>query len=131
MREALGAKLLITVFNFNLLKSNSEIGSWEMDIYKIYEMEGHTMQHQWIGLSSAINDFREVKGYLKISASLTGEHDKTAPLRPETIATITDDRKIMIPPTIALRSFEIAIKIFAARDLKPCDGNTADAYVSV
>lgn len=37
----------------------------------------------------------------------------------------------MIPPTVTLRSFEIAVKIFAARDLKPCDGQTTDAYLSV
>lgn len=43
-----------------------------MDVYKIYESDGHSLNHQWIGLSSAINDFREVKGYLKISVSLTG-----------------------------------------------------------
>jgi hypothetical protein len=29
-----------------------------MDIYKIYDNEGHSLNHQWIGLSSAVNDFR-------------------------------------------------------------------------
>lgn len=100
-----------------------------MDVYKIYESPGHALHHQWIGLSSAVNDFRQVKGYLKISVSLTGENDKTIPLLPEKLETLTADKKIMIPPSIALRSFEIAIKVFAARDLKPCDGHAADAYV--
>jgi hypothetical protein len=37
----------------------------------------------------------------------------------------------MLPPDIVLRSFEISIKVFAARDLKPCDGQAADAYLGV
>ena len=130
MREALGAKLLITVYNYNLLRSNSEIGSWEMDVYKIYENEGHCLNHEWLGLSSAQNDVKEVKGYLKISVSLTGENDKTIPLLPEKIDTLTTDKRILLPPSIILRSYEITIKVFAARDLKPCDGQAADAYVS-
>ena len=45
-------KLLIQVFDHNLVGSDSLIGEFELDLISIYFSENRSIEHQWIALSN-------------------------------------------------------------------------------
>jgi hypothetical protein len=65
----------IRVKNKGFLKDQL-IGTYDFDLTKIYGMEKHAVQHQWIALCNPDSaEFNAVSGYLKISVAVQGPGD--------------------------------------------------------
>lgn len=74
-------KITIKVMNHRALLRDSLIGLCEIDMYWLYGQDDHKMMHRWLALFSPEGeDYDKLKGYLKISACLLHEDDRSVDL---------------------------------------------------
>lgn len=88
------------MYDYNRVSANSLIGNYEIDIQRIYSEKNHTLEHSWLALSNIERNFTEITGYIKISASFLGEKDDNVELDVEPVASVTKEKKVLIPPQI-------------------------------
>jgi hypothetical protein len=71
----MSANISIKVKNKGLLQDEI-IGTYDFDLAKIYFMEKHTLEHQWLALvNPESKNINEVTGNLKISVNIMGIGD--------------------------------------------------------
>lgn len=75
--------------------------------------------------------FTEITGYVKISASMLGEADMSVELQVEPISSITKEKKVLVPPQIERKTYQIIVDVLEGKNIKPADGTTVDSYVGV
>lgn len=111
--------------------ANSLVGSYEIDLQRIYSEKNHTLSHIWLALSNPGKNFSEIMGYVKISASVLGEKDQNVELEVEPIASITKEKKVLVPPEIERKTYQVIIDVIRGKNIKPADGKTVDSYLGV
>lgn len=126
-----GQRLVFAVWDHNRVLKNSLIGNYEVDIQRIYSEKDHCIKHMWLALSNVEKDLNEIMGYIKVSMSVTGESDDQVELDVEPIASITKEKKVLMPPHIERKTYQLTIELIQGRNLKPVDGKTVDSYIGV
>lgn len=70
----------ITVKNKGILRDEI-IGTYSFGVSKIYFLDRHTMEHQWLALvNPEAEDFSAVTGNLKVSINVMGKGDEAVQL---------------------------------------------------
>jgi len=66
-----------------------------------------------------------------MSVAVLGEKDSNVTLNMEALASIGKDKKILMPPHIERKSYQLTVDIFQGKNIRPADGETVDPYVGV
>lgn len=112
---------------------NAVIGTYEMDLSYIYFKDKHAIFNQWIGISNpTAQNYNELSGYLKVSASVIGPGDEQVPLVDSSSLDRTDKEVILLPPHISLHYYQVKFRLIKAEKLPKMDTfGTIDAFVKV
>ena len=112
---------------------NSLIGQVEMDLSFIYNLDGHTRQHQWMALINPDSeDFASVAAYIKISGSVYGVDDTPVELKMDEGE---DDENCIMPASLKPKYTQLKLHIIKGENLPKLDfkmigPGKMDAYVS-
>lgn len=123
--------VIVEAWDHNRILKNSLIGVYELNVQRVYSETHHALKHHWLALSDTSNNFGEIVGYIKISISVTGENDKGVTLDLEPFESFNKERKVLMPPHLERKSYQLSMEIYQAKNLRPADGETVDPYIGV
>jgi len=88
---------MIRMLNQGWIK-NELVGMAQLDLSSVYFQENHKIEHTWLGLDNPdAEDFENMKGLLKISASVTGPNDNAVKLESQMGAEPAEMKMFMSP----------------------------------
>lgn len=135
VRDQLESQDLVVSIVAKGLLSNKLLGSIAMNISAIYFEPDRTIRHKWFILQDRTGDFQKVKGYVKMSISLSADKDPKVELAPETFDPNIQSMKdvVEIPPSIRLQTNQLSIRIIRGENLPKLDniGAGIDAFLEV
>lgn len=94
-RYLFSQKLKIEILNYHKIGRNSLVGEISLDLASIFNEPKHCLLHQWAGLSNLLNNFEEIKGFIKFSVTFTGEKDEPIVLEKERMGEKKDRKYTM------------------------------------
>jgi hypothetical protein len=98
---------------------DATFGLFEFDFSYIYNMDDHTMFHQWVALNNpAGEDFSSVSAFLKISVSIHGADDKPVELGEDPDP---NNDKCMMPSSIKPKFTQLKLHIIKGEHLPRLD----------
>ena len=124
-------RVTINAWDHNRVLKNALVGCYQLNLQRVYMEPNHCLEHIWLALSDPNHNFGAIVGYVKISISVLHEDDPGVTLRHEPYQSLTVEKKVLMPPHIERKSYQLTVDIFEARKLKPVDGDTCDAYIGV
>lgn len=125
-------KLKISVYDYNKIGIEGLIGEMETDLVSIYFQENHTLDYQWAVLTNPKHDWEKIQGFIKFSAHLAGPGDISLKLEKEQFKVNKEERKILLPPQINVKTYQLHIRLIRAEKLIKMDDFTGsiDSYLT-
>lgn len=114
------SKIIIEVSDKNYSNREDYIGIYEFDFMFVYNNPKHSLHNYWIALANPeSDDFKKIRGYIRISASVLHESDD----RVELTCTSKDNNSnaIALPPQIKIEYYQIKIDILKADGVPDMD----------
>ena len=136
-------KMLIQVYDYNMIGENALIGQLEMDLSSIYYSKAHTILHKWVALSNYRSKMEEIKGFIKFSANCVGPGDKQIELDdekpdPKLEAQAKKSKgnasapNVLLPPQIQTKGYQMKIQLIKAEHLIKMDfGGAIDCFLVI
>ena len=95
------------------------LGQFEFDFNHLYFMENHTWPHFWVALTNPESeDYSEINGYLKMSASCYGADDAPTELKEDEN---DEDGEIQIPSSVKPKFKQIKLHAIMGENLPRLD----------
>lgn len=119
---------------FNKLTGNT-LGAIKINICQIYFEKDRTIHHRWFILQNRDDpsQFQKVKGYVKLSLTLSHSQDPKIELLPESLEDRAKNKTkwdVEIPASISIKTNQIVINLIRGENLPVLDsvGSDIDAY---
>ncbi|XP_075458023.1 myoferlin-like isoform X3 [Ascaphus truei] len=108
----------IQVLNSHVMKADSIIGVFKLDIGSVYNAPGHVILRKWLSLHEPDNVSSGVKGYLKISLYVLGAGD-SVPVDEECGPDDDDDveSNLLTPSSFQTHTASVCVKVFTGEDI--------------
>jgi hypothetical protein len=127
--------LTVEIWDRKLLSFDELLGSYVLDLSKLWDMREHELWRKWVGLVDVTGAAQGARGYLKLSATLVGPggsppfHDPAAQAAEDAAA---DQEEPMVPPTLAMTPYDLVVELYRAEDIPEMDRfSDCDAYGQV
>ena len=137
-------KMLVQVYDYNMIGENALIGQFEIDLSSIFFSKNHSILHKWVALSNYKSKMEEIKGFIKFSANCVGPGDKQVELDDEKpdLKSGTQPTKnaksnanamapnVLLPPQIQTKGWQMKVQLIKAEHLIKMDfGGNIDCYL--
>ncbi|KAL3317884.1 hypothetical protein Ciccas_003461 [Cichlidogyrus casuarinus] len=109
--------ITLSVFNSQMVRYDSLIGSFKFDLGLVYEQDKHALLNRWLLLSDPEDPMAGPKGYLKISVLVLGPGDEAVTSGEEEDI----EANLLKPAGVTLRAAVYEINIYSAEELPRMD----------